>query len=627
MKSSRQVWALLFLVTSGCDETTSDECIEGASIACACTDGRTGAQICLADGTLGVCECTGGFRDSGVPDSRVRDAGGSDTGVDAATRDSSTDVRSDVGSSEVSVLRTAPSSDSFYTNSSVSFQFTVEPTVVDGVELLVDGAAFADLVPPYSYVLDTTSLSEGAHEVVAQAVASGASGSSIPMTVIVDRTPPRVVAESPTRSSTGVWIPSGVSIQLSESVDPDTLNDAAVTISASSDASLPKALSFGLENDQIDIEFADIPAPTTLSVAVNASITDLAGNPLTADVWSYPIDLWTQIAGPAEVPTPARAEQPRRLAVSSDAGLVCVTWARTMGSTPNQLFVSCSTGSAWDELDGPLNADPERSVTDAALTIDDDGRAVVFWTEFAELHGARWDGGSWERLGTVPVTGLRFRTAIEAAVDSAGNPVVAVWTSDTEIEVHRYAGSFTRMGPVLTVSDASADLNLALDDMDRPWIGVSVDRCSVYRLDGADWTEFGNVAESDFTCVMNDLAVGADARPVVALVRRSLSCSICNPSMTVRRWDGAAWDLIGLASQASGGSIAVRSDLNPVWAYYDNTISRQQYFVRRFESGAWEELGTFESRFSEMVLSETDYPIVQTYILSDLLVFRRSSPN
>lgn len=38
----------------------SSRCITGASAACTCTDGRSGAQLCMADGTLGMCACTGG---------------------------------------------------------------------------------------------------------------------------------------------------------------------------------------------------------------------------------------------------------------------------------------------------------------------------------------------------------------------------------------------------------------------------------------------------------------------------------------------------------------------------------------------------------------------------------------
>lgn len=34
-------------------------CIEGQSFQCGCTDGRTGAQVCDAQGSLGPCECSG----------------------------------------------------------------------------------------------------------------------------------------------------------------------------------------------------------------------------------------------------------------------------------------------------------------------------------------------------------------------------------------------------------------------------------------------------------------------------------------------------------------------------------------------------------------------------------------
>lgn len=42
----------------GCGEDGST-CEVGQSIACACTDGRMGAQVCGSDGRFGECECTG----------------------------------------------------------------------------------------------------------------------------------------------------------------------------------------------------------------------------------------------------------------------------------------------------------------------------------------------------------------------------------------------------------------------------------------------------------------------------------------------------------------------------------------------------------------------------------------
>jgi len=49
------------LVWGGCGGGGSpSQCTVGASVACACTDGRTGAQVCKADHTLSACTCTGG---------------------------------------------------------------------------------------------------------------------------------------------------------------------------------------------------------------------------------------------------------------------------------------------------------------------------------------------------------------------------------------------------------------------------------------------------------------------------------------------------------------------------------------------------------------------------------------
>src|SRR6185369_12026360 len=33
-------------------------CVPGASAPCACSDGKTGAQVCKSDGTFEVCVCT-----------------------------------------------------------------------------------------------------------------------------------------------------------------------------------------------------------------------------------------------------------------------------------------------------------------------------------------------------------------------------------------------------------------------------------------------------------------------------------------------------------------------------------------------------------------------------------------
>ena len=90
----------LLVATGGCgpvvDATdASQRCSVDASIACACTDGRDGRQVCRADGTYGACTC----------------GAGTDAGVDAAhdarpdvSTDSPADASVDAGTDAVSSL-------------------------------------------------------------------------------------------------------------------------------------------------------------------------------------------------------------------------------------------------------------------------------------------------------------------------------------------------------------------------------------------------------------------------------------------------------------------------------------------------------------------------------------------
>src|SRR5688572_24802895 len=71
----------------------SSSCETGQSIACGCTDGRSGAQVCDADGHWSACDCTGGMSNVGPIDggggggaggnSSGGDAGGETNGVQA----------------------------------------------------------------------------------------------------------------------------------------------------------------------------------------------------------------------------------------------------------------------------------------------------------------------------------------------------------------------------------------------------------------------------------------------------------------------------------------------------------------------------------------------------------------
>lgn len=73
----RVVVTVGFLLALGCAGASS-RCIVGASAACACTDGRSGAQVCGTDGFFNACICDNSKLDGGTGGGPT--AGGSATG-------------------------------------------------------------------------------------------------------------------------------------------------------------------------------------------------------------------------------------------------------------------------------------------------------------------------------------------------------------------------------------------------------------------------------------------------------------------------------------------------------------------------------------------------------------------
>ena len=48
--------ALGLVLVIACHHDDKNACVEGASVACACADGASGAQVCKANGAYGACQ-------------------------------------------------------------------------------------------------------------------------------------------------------------------------------------------------------------------------------------------------------------------------------------------------------------------------------------------------------------------------------------------------------------------------------------------------------------------------------------------------------------------------------------------------------------------------------------------
>jgi len=89
-------WNAVLLLTA-CSAQPNNRCIPGASVGCVCTDGRSGAQACGVDGTLGSCECSSATSSSGGSGSTS--SNGSATGAGVTTVGSLAASSSTTGSS------------------------------------------------------------------------------------------------------------------------------------------------------------------------------------------------------------------------------------------------------------------------------------------------------------------------------------------------------------------------------------------------------------------------------------------------------------------------------------------------------------------------------------------------
>lgn len=175
-----------------------------------------------------------------------------------------------------------------YTNGPFVLRLAVEGA--DAVELHVDGKPIAELKSPFEYAWDTASYAEGAHAVRARAV-SGGDSSEASYTVVVDRTPPAIVARAP--SSGGALRASDPQVTFSEAILPASITDAAVALTTEGGEAIPKMLSVSSDGKTVLITpTSPIALPAKVKVAVADSFVDLAGNqvisPLDSD-WSFSI--------------------------------------------------------------------------------------------------------------------------------------------------------------------------------------------------------------------------------------------------------------------------------------------------------------------------------------------------
>ena len=348
-----------------------------------------------------------------------------------------------------------------HANGAVTFQLSFAGAAPEKVELLKDGTVLANVAPPYRYTWNTASEPEGGHQIVARATQGATVYSSEPRTVVVDRTAPAVVQQSPAPGDANVGVRAPITLQFSEPVRITTASPADV-VSVTGGGGIALSVNGALSPDgrALTLTYVSQPqAPADVTLSLRAGITDLAGNALApAGPWSWHMPMW-----------------------------------QSLGAN-----VAQSSG-----------------MTGMDMTLDSSSRPTVAWGEADGFHVARWTGTGWEVIGS----GIRGpgtpTAAVVVAVKRSGDPVIA-WVeqsapdpSCSECRVfvkQRTSTGWDYLGQN-PVADVRADgPSLAIDAGDGVWLSSSeyvgrtpVRLAVVRKFDGTFYwaQQGGNLNRSD----------------------------------------------------------------------------------------------------------------------------------
>ena len=504
----------------------------------------------------------------------------------------------------------SPAADSM-TNGTLQIQVEVLGPEPDHVELVVDGTVVEELEAPYAFSWEAWRFSEGAHVLVVRALRNEQVFLSSERTVLVDRTLPRLTAQTPAHGASEVPVQTPIEATFSEALNPATVNKETVQLMTDS-GSLAADVLLSADGRTLTLRPASpLPVNARIRVVMANTIVDLAGNRLEAlfQDWAWFVPAYLQWGEPQFV---GKLEESyvgdTSLRVGMDA-LPIVSWAQN-----SSIHVKRWSGEGWEYLGGPLNGGANNSAWGNALQINSDGLPMVAWLEYStglsqsQVHVRRWNGTAWAPMGTVMTTSLAQSAIPWMGFTSRAQslPVVA-WheenASQAQVVFRQWDGSnwVAKAAPLPMKRGANINyLGFDLDASQRPIVSFrqyesgTGDVGRVMRWDGASWTEISTgLGMLPVTrCVGSDgyLLVGGNAW--VDGAWRGL----------VKKWNGSAWVTVGepLADIAGGtdrrvdamavdsqGALSVLVSEAPSATETGSRIGQ----TRRWTGTRWESLG------------------------------------
>lgn len=441
----------------------------------------------------------------------------------------------------------------------------------------------------------TAALVDGPHQLIATATdAAGNVSAPGSASVACVRANPTILARTPPPEASNVWSRDTISVRFTRALDGNTVNKPG-TVQYTVNGQ-PQVATSSLKAPDPDGTQTLIVKPqvlpevgvdgATVGVALSNGITDLSGNALPGDAWTWNVPAWQELGEGVH---------------SDTVGLPTFVLAADALAQPMIASLDVTgmrgpwrwSGSTWLEVASLSPA----GMAKASMAFLDDGTPMMAWTTYADnaLHVSEYVGDNW-----TPSTILSENTAVAASapdlrVDPQGRAVVA-WTESSSGIVKRWNGSgWDKIGTSLSTA---RPLRLSFTAGGEPVVSYEISGWSSTSWSGSAWTFFAACnypgdASADYTTAVYRVTASGDTylalktttTPVLLLVYKCTR-------------DGVYLPLLGGGALNSSGAgvlthaMELTSAGMPVVAWTDGTYAGgAKVYVRRWNGLGWEPLG------------------------------------
>jgi hypothetical protein len=388
-----------------------------------------------------------------------------------------------------------------------------------------------------------------------------------------------------------------IQVVFSEAIDPATIPGAITLTTGAGQIATTAAL--GADGKTVTVSLSDrrsVALPADVTVAVKATVADLAGNQLgPTDTWSWNAPVWVKL--------PMLAGKFPEVAMGSDDRPLILNAVEQGSSGSNDFLLQLARLGAtrtWDTTTpSPQGPRPDSKVSSrGALAVGSDGLAIVAWPESqasaaASMHVAKWTGTAWDKsYGQIDgVSASGTNTFNPAPAFSPAGDLFLAWAEQNPSAFATFAAKWTGSSwdtsyGNLGVVGANPPV-LKFDSMSRPVLTYSTtgSMAGVSRWTGAAWSTLPTYA----TQSTPTLAVDATDRPVVASTAGTSEQYLRLWFFNSTTW-GEEIPAVPTGLQPAEAQLLIPADGHPViaWTEFDSTAGARVVRVTRHTGMQWD---------------------------------------